>query len=376
MKIAYLANTKLPSRRASSVHVMKMCQAFGRNGHDVTLFNPGYEDVEQIKGDIFDYYGVERIFRFVELPRPKVRKLFGLGPFVRSARRIVERSKPDLIYTRCHALAPFWPHTYRTPLILEAHMPMKSHWGFQKLLASRHFRHLVVISNALRDMYTSHYSLEPDQVVVAHDGADTEVKDRHFTHGNTVKIGYTGNLYKGRGIELILELAQRCSLCEFHLAGGTTDDLEYWTRYVKEHNLANVVFHGFLAPGRVSEFRRTCDILIAPYEREVYTVGGKRSTAEWMSPLKIFEYMSSGRPIVTSDLPALREVLDDGVTALLCCPEDVLAWEEAIERLRDDTALCRRIGEQARNVLEQRYTWSGRAKKVLGDVATIEYVGL
>ncbi len=84
-----------------------------------------------------------------------------------------------------------------------------------------------------------------------------------------------------------------------------------------------------------------------------------------MSPLKMFEYMAAGKPIISSDLPVLREVLEDGRNAILVPADDLAAWESAIHRLSGDPDLGLRLGEAARRDLHERYTWDARAGRVL-----------
>jgi hypothetical protein len=68
MKLVYLANTGIPSRAANSIHVMKMCQAFAKNGHDVTLILPDRRDVERDVADPFAFCGVAHCFQLTKLP--------------------------------------------------------------------------------------------------------------------------------------------------------------------------------------------------------------------------------------------------------------------------------------------------------------------
>jgi glycosyltransferase involved in cell wall biosynthesis len=106
-----------------------------------------------------------------------------------------------------------------------------------------------------------------------------------------------------------------------------------------------------------------CDILIAPYGPRV-AHSGTGDISRWMSPLKIFEYMAAARPIVTSDLPVLREVLRNNETALLCQPGDVQAYVAALRRLAADFDLRNKLGSAGRDLLEAKYTWENRAKRV------------
>lgn len=84
-----------------------------------------------------------------------------------------------------------------------------------------------------------------------------------------------------------------------------------------------------------------------------------------MSPLKLFEYMSAKKAIVCSDLPVLREILQDGSTALLVSPLDLNAWKAALLRIRDEPGLRQAIATEAHRKFLQSHTWSKRAETVL-----------
>jgi len=92
---------------------------------------------------------------------------------------------------------------------------------------------------------------------------------------------------------------------------------------------------------------------------------GSMDVSRWMSPLKIFEYMSAGKAILCSDLPVLKEVLTHDRNAWLCTPDRPGEWVEALEHLRDEPGVRRRLGAQARKDFEAKYTWEARAKNVL-----------
>jgi glycosyltransferase involved in cell wall biosynthesis len=110
------------------------------------------------------------------------------------------------------------------------------------------------------------------------------------------------------------------------------------------------------------------DVLLAPYAPDVATRGGDK-TGAWMSPLKLFEYMAACRPIVASSLPAIREVLEDGVTASLCDPIDPQAWVAAIERILSDREYAMRIAEGAYLKAKREHTWQKRGELILEAVA-------
>jgi glycosyltransferase involved in cell wall biosynthesis len=180
--------------------------------------------------------------------------------------------------------------------------------------------------------------------------------------GNELSVGYVGHLYEGRGTDLIFKLASACPWAQFHIVGGADEDIKQWQG--RSAQLQNLHLHGFIPPSRVEEFRRRCDVLLAPYQREVYS-SSFRNQASYMSPLKLFEYMASGRAIICSDLPVLHEILTHGETALFCSPEDVNNWIEALEKLRGNPELRWTLGTNARARFMSSFTRGSRVVKIL-----------
>jgi glycosyltransferase involved in cell wall biosynthesis len=199
-------------------------------------------------------------------------------------------------------------------------------------------------------------------MLVAHDGADDPKTGNGPVPGTAdgrLKVGYTGHLYPGRGIERIIELAAGLHDTEFHLFGGTERDVAYWKSHASRENL---IFHGHVPPSEIAARQQGMDILLAPYQKKVGVVsGGNLDTSRYMSPLKIFEYRAAGKAIFCSELPALREIVDD-TCAILVDPEDGNAWIAAMERLRDDPGLRAELGHRAREKFLAHHTWEKRAK--------------
>ena len=93
-------------------------------------------------------------------------------------------------------------------------------------------------------------------------------------------------------------------------------------------------------------------------------------TALWMSPIKMFEYMSVGVPIISSDLPVLREILIDKHNCLLVDPEDLMCWSSALKKILYNKLFSDKISGIAYREFRQKYTWEFRAKNIL---STLEY---
>lgn len=369
MKIAYVTAATIPSLAANGVQTTKMCEAFVRAGHRVLLVSSD-KDESAPDVDPFEFYGLASRFSHLRVSWP--RRLPSPGSIY--ATRVIarlRRVRPDLVYTRSLRVAVA-AAALSLPTILELHslgVVSRSYapLAFRTLLRLPALRQVVTISEALRRDVESAFPPSIGHCIVAHDAATLPRRDLVPTelerHEGEVLVGYVGGLYPGRGLGLVRSLAERLPSFRFHLAGGGeladgfTSNGSSWP--------TNVAFHGFISPREADGFRAACDILVAPYQTRVATFGGEGDTSRWMSPLKIFEYMAAGRPIVCSDLPVLREVLDDGETAILCPPADVDAWCSALAKLAANRDLGQRLAAAARQQFLERYTYDQRARNVL-----------
>lgn len=369
MRIMYVTAAPLPSYAANGVQVARMCEAFFQGGHQVVLVSlegdPALAD-ETLSG----FYGLATDFTHVRVPLPELS--LGRGHLlVLRTLAWARRLRPDLVYTRSLRVA-FATSQIGTPTILELHSlrgPKRrdDQARFRALCRSRHLVHLVTISDALRRDLEEAFPSSRGRCVVAHDAAtppDPNVQPMELErHPDGAVVGYVGALYPGRGLEVILRCAERLPDCQFHIAGRVDgSDAE---AIVGAERVPNIHMHGYIPPAQTEAFRAGCDILVAPYQHRVAVAGGGGDISRWMSPLKIFEYMASGKPIICSDLPVLREVLAHERTALLCTPDDVGAWVECIERLRLDGGLRAQIAQEAQQQFVENHTYLARACSVL-----------
>jgi glycosyltransferase involved in cell wall biosynthesis len=280
--------------------------------------------------------------------------------------------RPDVYYSR-YAYLLLLASFRDTDCIYEAHTyPSNPIARLAEYLLFRRkaFKHLVVISDGLKGDYRRTYPNEKAlRIVTAHDGADLPESVVHpsnqqsHAHDGTPQIGYVGHLYPGKGMEMIAQLAPQFPHLTFHVVGGRDENLAYWKSRL---TFPNVIFHGYVDHSRIDRYFDRFDIALAPLKTRVALEGGKGNIARWTSPLKIFEYMAHGKAIISSDLPVLREVLENNVTALMVPPDDVAAWCHALDRLLKDRMLRQTLGAAALKRLTNAYTWRIRARRVLG----------
>lgn len=374
MKLIYLSNSIIPSRSANSIHVMKMCQGFSDNGYEVILLAPNLKNkYEKNVNDIYDFYGVRKNFKIKKLWYPDFwggALFYSLSIFF----YLLINKSHKLVYGRflygCYVAA-----ILKKKVILEEHGSMtdtKKHviLIFKTLLKNKYFEKLIVISDALKNIYLKKNYLEASKIFVAHDGADKvldlETTVNLFGDKNSLKIGYVGHLYEGRGVEIIIECAKKLKDMTFHLVGGNSREIEYWKNYLKKLGLKNIFFYGFITPKETYKYRNSFDIVLAPYSKKVSVMKVKGNnqleTSQFMSPLKIFEYMAHKKPIIASDLPVIREVLNEK-NSILVEHNNIELWVKSIIKLKDSN-LRNTIASNALNDFKN-YTWKKRASSVI-----------
>ncbi len=369
MEILYISKSTIPSKTANSIHVMKMCQAFSDNGHNVVLLAPDIENkYEKQILNVYDYYGVRNNFEIKKLWHPN-NKLGALIYTITIFFYLFFNKKFNLVYGRflhgCYIAA-----LLKNKVIFETHeiiFTRRNHKLiiFKKLIKNKYFKKLIVISKALKKIYLDNKILNDSLIQVAHDGAD-EVMDFNAKANllgpiEKLKVGYVGHLYKGRGIETIIGCAKELNDITFHVVGGLSKDVKYWKDIVSKLNLNNLFFYGFVTPKETIKFRNAFDIVLAPYSN-IVSIQGLGDTSKFMSPLKIFEYMSHKKSIIVSDLPVLREILNEN-NSILVDADNIDLWINAIKRLQDKK-IRDSISNQAL-IDFSNYIWKKRALLVI-----------
>jgi glycosyltransferase involved in cell wall biosynthesis len=364
MKIAAIAGSTVPSDTANSLQVMKACQALVQIGHDVTLLVPGSRNSSV---DLKQHYGLQTDFPIEWLASSSRRKFTWDS---------VERAgalRSDLIYSWFPQSSTF-ALLRKIPTIFEIHIQPTGFFGpmWHRAFATLRVRkRLVSITRALLNILERdfHMHFSADEVVIAPNGVDLErfpslpnpvTARRQVGLREAPTVMCTGHLYAGRGADLFLALAKLLPQAQFVWVGGRPEDIKTWKQKVESDN---VVFTGFVPNQNLPLYQSAADILLMPYSRSIMGSSGSADSAAVASPMKMFEYMAAGRAIVSSDLPVIREVLNEK-NAAFCEPDEAEDWRRVIESLLAEDARRTNLGKQAQLDV-QGYTWVARAQRIL-----------
>jgi glycosyltransferase involved in cell wall biosynthesis len=179
---------------------------------------------------------------------------------------------------------------------------------------------------------------------------------------DSLTVGYSGHFYPGRGMNVLLDLARGLPQVHFLWMGGRPEDIAPWQEQLAGEGLHNVTITGFIPNSRLPLYQAAADILLMPYNRTISGSSGG-NIARVINPMKMFDYLASGRAIAASDIPVFHEVLSEQ-NAYFCEPEDGADWVRKVGQLAADDALRARLGAQAQQDAAQ-YTWKRRAQTSL-----------
>ncbi len=210
-------------------------------------------------------------------------------------------------------------------------------------------------------------TLLPDGVNL-HDFAIEEdrqnLRKKYGLSGEEYVVSYVGSVgvHAWKGVDVFLEslmYVQNPSV-QYVVVGVRDQDLEMFkTQYPQ----TQVSFFGWQNRREVAELMRLSNALVLPNKR------GPVVSERYTSPMKLFEYMASGIPIIASDLPSTREVIDEK-SAFLVSPNDPKALAEAVDRICSDSndALTRaRVAAQ----IVQKYSWDDRAATIITNISSL-----
>jgi glycosyltransferase involved in cell wall biosynthesis len=406
VRVLYLADIRFPLERANGIQSMETCHALAARGHEVTLVvRP---DTHTPARDPFAFYGLPAIpeLRIEVAPITGPASSRRVGYLTFAIGRAMGRTRQDLIFTRDLGLASLLlriPSSLRAPVVYEAHgiaadvaaalpglltgAPTASPAKLRRL--ARREEHVwkgadgyVTITNGLKKELERRFSPRT-RIAVVPDGAnvskDPDPRSSAFAKASAsakatadktadkptpdnrspFTIGYAGHLYPWKGVDLVIEAVAALQDTRGLIVGGheKEPDLARVKAFAAQLNCGSrVTFTGLIPPAEVAARLRGVDVLTLPNPRSAIS-------SEFTSPLKLFEYMASGRPIVASDLPSLREVLRHEENALLVEPGNPQALVAGIQRIKDDAALGRRLAAQALADVAQ-FTWARRAERL------------
>ena len=376
MKLIYLSNLRMPTERAYGIPIAKTCEAFSDLGVNLELVMPRRKNPRT--DSISIYYDVRDNFRIKRIYAPDFYLPGGLDRVAVNIKEVISalllcfyalNQKADIIYSRDE-----WPlyflSFFKKNLVFEAHRFSNLRKFFYRRFKNKNFK-IIVITKHLKDDFIK-MGFKEEKILVAPDGVDLaefeinisreEARTKVSLPLNNHIVMYSGHLFEWKGADTLLEAAKLISNDQllisknvlFVFIGGTDYDIDKFRK--KSEKLDNVLILGHKPHKEVPLFLKAADVLVLPNSAK------EEISRYYTSPLKLFEYMASGRPMVASDLPALREVLNPS-NSILVSPDNYqkLAW--GIKILLDKPDIGNILVQKALEDVK-KHTWSTRVQSI------------
>jgi glycosyltransferase involved in cell wall biosynthesis len=371
VELVYVSHGNIPSRWAHTVQVMKSSEALARLVPRFELVTAsGITRRQPVDADLWERYGVTDPFAIRRLPlwwRPRDPSSASVRSrrFDLAAVLYVRMRRPRLAVTRARRIA-LGCARFGVPTLLELHgepTPEKRP-VLRALIGHPALRGIVVVSRPLAE-FCLNLGAREDRVAIHPNGIDLTRFDRDpgrekarrdlgLPEDSAIAV-YLGHLYDYKGIPTVVAAARRLPAVHFLLIGGWPEDVRRWLEATGD--LPNVRFTGFVPNRAIPQYLACADLCLLPHS-------AASAEARWTCPLKLLEYMAARRPVVASDIPALRALLRDGHNALLVRPDGPEELAAAVRCLLEKRELADRLAAQARREVEEM-TWDQRSRAIL-----------
>ncbi len=366
MRILYLAPIRLPAERAHGKQIMKTCEALASQGHEITLVHPSRR--LEYPGDPFSYYGIRRRFSLIKvssgwdrLAHGKFGFLLAVLFFFLAAVRASGRAY-DVVYTRTDWLAyvaSFW----FSRVVWEIH---EARTGFlARRLTRRSNVRAIAITRGIFDAQHEAGLRFAKELVVA-DAVDLSEEPVSVDRARKLKeeIGlardarvllYAGSigLYPWKGVDLLIEMAKVVPApWRILILGGDEGQIRAWQEKTGD---TRCLWHPAVPPTEVGAWYALADAFALPNR------AGDRTSERFTSPMKLFEYLGEGKPILASRLPSIEEVVT-AKEVWFMDPSDPLG-DAARFFAMADTSEWTALGTASRAKAAE-YTWTKRAQRI------------
>lgn len=367
-KVLYIASIYLSEATAAVINIMEMCSALKNIGYEVILCVPKSSITKKA---LFDRYNVECPFTVLEEDLPKIFISSNIpGRSILFSFQVIKKIRNvnnSVIYSRDPWSFCFSSAFFKNKSIFEAHqfrfknkLQTLIYHAVVKIGASTQKGSIVCISSRLKDQWEN-CGISSSKLFVAHDAVNTrkfscaipkvEARRRLGLNQCASIVAYTGSLLPGKGVDSLVRCANLLPDISFIIVGGDKEQISHLIQMARNRN---IFFIGKVSPLEVPIYQSAADILALPNN-----VGG--AIADVTSPMKLFEYMASERPIVATDMPSILEILKHGYNALISPAGDDVKIAENIRLLLSEPHLAKVLTKNCKKDLS-KYTWDSRVK--------------
>jgi glycosyltransferase involved in cell wall biosynthesis len=381
MKIIYISSEDMRKEGAGKTHFIEVAQNLVKLGNELLILLPGYQPRDRKN------YGLSVCY--VPTFRKNVLSylLYEINSLLYLTFYIL-KWKPDVIYLRqglFEVFPPILARLFGVPYVIEKNGIMEDEFrsrGFSeivikilRLAEEINFRlsdKIVCVTEGIKREIVRRYKVNEGKLVVIPNGANIELfrpLDKHECRRklgleeDAFYIGFVGSFAPWQGLDILIEAAKQlkeqgyCQI-KYILVGSGERELSLRQK-VREYKLEQEIrFIGRVTYEQVVYYVNACDIAIAPFTKERNSIIG-------VSPLKLYEYLACGRPVIASRVDGIKEVIEEGKCGYLFEPGDAEELAKRIIQSYQERDTLQEMGVRGRRLVESKYSWKMTAKRVV-----------
>lgn len=355
INLNYIADLSLPNKSAYAVHVLKICDNFVKEGCIVNLYL--YSNQKKISNSKIKLdFNLKNNLNIHYCFKKKVnRNIFNNIIFGFWCQRKIKKNSLIISRSIISALILIF---FKFKVILEIHHEMSGltkiiYNYFSKLGLTKELRYIFIHKNLQKK-----FGILKNKSIVLDDGVDLD----DFTIKSRPKKNcvYTGSFAKGKGLELISEIAYQNPGVKFY-AYGNTDTAQKSKNY---SSLKNLIFLDYVRYQKIPKILKENLILLMPYQKKIGILAKNIYVQKYISPLKLFEYLASSNIIIASKLPVYSHILKNKINCILCKYNDAKEWSYNIKKIIKKPKKYNQIRKNAFKTAS-KFTWLIRVKKII-----------
>src|SRR3989339_592216 len=375
MKIIYIVNARIPTEKAHGLQIIQMCDAFAAlPGIELELVVPKRNNL--IMEDAFQYYNLKNKFKIKYIwssfyRDSRIGIMLERATFLTGAIIYAMFQGANIWYTRSNLSVYLAAVIFGKRAGIEFHEPPRRFMFFKKRLM-RFFKKIIVVPYRIADLYNK-WGIKKENILVAPNGVDLSVFDLNINKEEALKkinleklinkniLVYTGS-FKTKGVEkgmgdILKAMKELDRDTVFVAAGGDDRDIDDYQKQARELKIEERVYlFGRQKQSDLAVYQKAADCLLMPFPDIAHY-------RLFMTPMKMFEYMASKRPIISSDLPSVRKVLNER-NCFFCKPGDPHDLADKINKLLSEKESAQSIADRAFRDA-QDYTWNKRAGRII-----------
>jgi hypothetical protein len=362
-KIFYLSEISLPNTSAQVIQILKMCDSFSNKKKEVYLLVNHNETLKFF--DLKKKYNLKTNFKIISLENNKNLNFLRRINLANKAIRYISLFKDNnkIVISRS-IISSIIFSIFGKKNILELH---SENSGISRILFN-FFRKTSAFKNQffilIHKNLNKHFKFDKKKFIILDDAVDIE----DFKFKKKIKkiknsCVYTGSFYKGKGVEFIFELSKILPKVKFYLYGdiNTLDG-----RFKNNKQNKNLIFRNHIEYSQIPKTLAKFEIILMPYSKKVYVKSKSIEVGQYMSPLKLFDYLASGKILIASEHENYKHILIDKINCFSLHLNKINLWKNKIEDifLYNNNKLIKNIKSKAR-ATAKKYTWKKRTTKII-----------